>query len=543
MKSKVLVGLLATLLILTFAPSSFAQVQVRLINTPTAGEADTDRNAQTSTPATGAGILISGEFLASSNLSTTSLTLSFPADITAGVPTANLNPSANGQTGYSVPTAADAIRLVSQSGIFSAVSAINTVDYDSNTITIVLPAVTGNTGSGSVTLVGVRIDASQLSGTGPFNVTGTLSSSANGYLPTDLTEEIITSVADGLAASIGSATGRENFGTFTLFTNRSVPDSRASVRLAEGFGSAFRTATQYSTDGTSTGKQGTKIKLTFAGVPSGLTLSLGTQIGTSQDLTVSLSGSTITTSTLEREITVTASDLDDVENLMLDIVPQPSTSTSAAFAAGDITVTVTLAPTGNGLDADTVHNNSATPTTTGGYPRFLAENTTLTVGTITSASTTLLIPYAVVDNSILYDTGISLANTSKDPFTTGSATQTAGTVKVTVFPRTDTGAGTSFSFTTSSTKKPGQGLSTDGTLAAGSTWTVLLSQIMTQEAVTGPLTGYIFLETNFLNAHGITFVTDFGAGPFNFTSFSPMLVLQPPSQTSRSAATAESLSF
>jgi hypothetical protein len=385
-----------------------------------------------------------------------------------------------------------------------------------------------------------------LSGSGPFQVSGSLSSAANGYLPTDLTEDVITPIGNGIDVTIGRATGRTNQGTFTVFTNRSTPDSLASIRIAEGFASALRLATEHATSSTTTNINASKIKLTFAGVPSGLTLSLGTQIGTpGQDITVSLSGTSITSSTLEREITITGSDLTATENFQIDVKPEPSTSSTTAFAAGDITVTVTLSPVGTGLDADTRHNNSDTPTTTGGFPRFVANNTTLTIGTIVSASTTLLIPYAVVDNSILYDTGIALANTSKDTFTVGSATQTTGTVKVTVFPNNSAGdgAGTSFSFTTSATKRPGRGLSSDGTLAPGASWVVLLSAIMAQEGITSPLTGYVFLEANFLNAHGITFISDFGAGPFNFTSFSPMLVLQPPSQTSRSATTAESLSF
>jgi hypothetical protein len=77
---------------------------------------------------------------------------------------------------------------------------------------------------------------------------------------------------------------------------------------------------------------------------------------------------------------------------------------------------------------------------------------------------------------------------------------------------------------------PGIGLSSNGTLAAGSTWTVLLSELLTAAGQTsGTFTGYIFIQANFINAHGAAFVSDFR----NFTSASPVLVLPPPATAPR----------
>ena len=140
--------------------------------------------------------------------------------------------------------------------------------------------------------------------------------------------------------------------------------------------------------------------------------------------------------------------------------------------------------------------------------------------------TTLLVPFAVRDGA--FDTGIALANTTADPFgavSTGGAIAASGTITLTFYPRSATGgAGTSFSLTTSATAKPGIGLSDNGSLAAGATWTALLSELMTAAGQTGSFTGYIFITTNFTNAHGAPFVSDFR----NFTSSIPMLVLPPP---------------
>jgi hypothetical protein len=67
---------------------------------------------------------------------------------------------------------------------------------------------------------------------------------------------------------------------------------------------------------------------------------------------------------------------------------------------------------------------------------------------------------------------------------------------------------------------------------------VLLSELLTSAGQTGSFTGYIFVTTNFLNAHGAPFVSDFR----NFTSFTPMLVLLPPLGNPRSGAV-ETLGF
>src|SRR5205807_2747717 len=132
-------------------------------------------------------------------------------------------------------------------------------------------------------------------------------------------------------------------------------------------------------------------------------------------------------------------------------------------------------------------------------------------------STTMLMPYAIT--SPPFDTGLAVANTTADPFaiTGGSATPTSGTIKLDFFPTTSTGgAGTPFSLTTSSTVKPGIGLSSDGTLAAGATRVVFLSQLLTAAGQTGNYHGYIFIPTNFLLPHGTATISDFK--PYRFTS-------------------------
>jgi hypothetical protein len=327
---------------------------------------------------------------------------------------------------------------------------------------------------------------------------------------------------------------------FTNQTGAAFADATTSFLLTEGFASAWRTATQASTSGIAIAN-GTQIRLTVTGLPSGVTLNLSQELasggfGNTPGITLSSAALTPVTSgtTNVTTISFTSTNLSAVEQLAFT-----ATLTGAptgTLTAGTITITATMAPV----------QTSALSTSTGtaipnrnGVVFAQSDVGPLTIGSIISANTTLLIPYAVKVGA--YDTGIAIANTTADPFgsTTGGAIPQAGNLIFTLFPRTDTGAGTSFSVTTSATARPGVGLATDGTLAAGGTWTGLVTDLLTAAGKTGDFFGYIFIQANFLNAHGASYIFD-GRG---FTSASPVLVLPPPQQTSRNTTTVESLSY
>src|SRR5689334_708897 len=105
-----------------------------------------------------------------------------------------------------------------------------------------------------------------------------------------------------------------------------------------------------------------------------------------------------------------------------------------------------------------------------------------------------------------------------------------------LFPTTATGAGTTFSITTSSTVRPGSGLSSYGALAVGATWSVLMSQLLTAAGQTGSFQGYVFITANFLNAHGTATISDFRT----YSLTANVLVLPPPATQSRSGSGAGS---
>jgi len=221
-------------------------------------------------------------------------------------------------------------------------------------------------------------------------------------------------------------------------------------------------------------------------------------------------------------------------------------STAAVTTPAAITVTATMFPvattafdtvsTANGPGGITL---TGLPTEANGYPTFTdVEVGPVTVVNIVPANTTLLMPYALVLSP--FDTGLAIANTTADPFGAGSggATPASGTVTLNFFPSSATGAGTPFTLTTSSTVRPGTGLSSDGTLAAGATWTVLLSQLLTAAGqTTGTFQGYVFIQTNFLNAHGTATISDFRT----YSLTANVLVLPPPATSPRSGSSSSAV--
>jgi hypothetical protein len=83
--------------------------------------------------------------------------------------------------------------------------------------------------------------------------------------------------------------------------------------------------------------------------------------------------------------------------------------------------------------------------------------------------------------------------------------------------------GSPFDYTTAD-DSPGAGLDAGGKLAAGGTYTVLLSELIAAAGSRDFFTGYIIVITNFTNAHGQYFVSDFQF----FTNGALMLVLDNP---------------
>jgi len=561
-----LIGLVTILvLVAAMAPSSFAQVQISIIPDVDNGDIQTSNNALGGAPGSnGSGVLVVGSLIATSPLTATVLRIAYPGPITSLPAGANnctvggfsvLAPGGTSGTFACLPAsgvpAADPIRIIGASGVFSGVASV-ALNTTSQRVEVLLPASASNSSSGSFRLVGVRINANGL--TGAQTVTASLNSNVNNYLlGSPSTGTIINTLNPGIASlaiglapgnsTIAGVVGNPGSGTATIFTNRNIARSQGAFILTEGCASCWRTATQNGNAGAALDNS-TQIRLTFNNVPVGVTLSLATNTGsasTNASLAVgSISPSSITSATNTATITFTGTSTTNVETLEVDYTVTLST-TAAVTTPGAITVTATVFPIGTGIDTTAnvlggVNGTGITgvPTEVGGYPTFTdVEVGPVTVVNIVAASTTMLMPYAITLPP--FDTGLAIANTTADPFGSGSggATPASGTIVLNFYPTSATGgAGTPFSLTTSSTVRPGGGLSSDGTLAAGATWTVLLSQLLTAAGQTGNFTGYVFIQTNFLDGHGTGTISDFKT----YSITSNVLVLAPPATTPRSAA-------
>jgi hypothetical protein len=375
----------------------------------------------------GGGLLITGSLIAASPLTLTQLRIAYPGPITSAPAVCRHSDAAGDEVACpdpNVPTN-DPIRIEGATGVFSAVTQpiLNTVN---SRIEIWLPASASNNSSGSFRVVGVRIDANGKSGA--QSATASLSDAAANYLLTTNSVQVINAIANGIGnMAIGSRTGSPNFGTASIFTNRTTPDEFASLIITEGFASAFRTESQLSNNDPDL-PNSTRIRLTFNNVPSGVTLTLSINFPSSTSGNVNaafLTTPTITATSNTATIDFNGTSLTSTETLEIDLIDITLTSTAAVTTEGAISVTSTFVPIGDALDT-----TLGAPTDANGYPVF----TQLDVGPVTlinivAANTTMLIPLA--EKIGAFDTGISIANTTADPFggiSGGGAAAIAGTL-------------------------------------------------------------------------------------------------------------------
>lgn len=119
-------------------------------------------------------------------------------------------------------------------------------------------------------------------------------------------------------------------------------------------------------------------------------------------------------------------------------------------------------------------------------PNFVigSSSTTTTLSSFTQCTTSLLFPF--VTNQLGFDTGLTIANTSTDPFGSKGATAQAGTCTLYFY---GAGAPTPNSVTTP-------------VVPSGSVYPTILS------SVAAGFQGYLIAQCNFQFAHGFAFITD-----------------------------------
>jgi len=345
-----------------------------------------------------------------------------------------------------------------------------------NTTTGVAASVTSN---GNRLTVGETVNITTVLGIGPGLTTPTVV-----YTPTASAETKID-------ASNGTVTGT------------------STITVSEAFFTAFGTAA------VETGRtQVAIVRLRLAGIPTGVSIAFPATQGNWE--TSNATGTATATYTVTKTSspyvyyrqTVATNPGTPLESLI--VTPTITAAAPFPLAPAKITVSAALGPITN-----------AGPATL--FPQYLdnCETTAVEFAKIEGVlTTTLLVPYAV--HAVGYQTGIVVTNTTLDPGTVAmgqftTAIPQSGKISVYFYPSdlTKTVA------TWVSTAHPtfGNGLDSNGLLPPGGQFTTMLSGLF--PAGTTDFAGYLFIITDFTNAHGEFFISNFD----NFTHGALMLVV------------------
>jgi len=419
---------------------------------------------------------------------------------------------------YGVPitNAFSGVTIINPTGGYVATPPTINATASSNSAGLLVVNVPAAVASGSFTITGVRV---AVAGTTLTNLPANISGTNNAITAGQTSVIVISSIAPGISAVAASKSGAA---TGSIAATNGTINTQPVITVTEGFLNAWGDANL----GASTAA-GLRITMSAA-PPAGVTITFpatattngtggptfttinsdGTALGT----TVAFTSASTTLTVYYRTNTTT----DPTKQEILSISPTLSVATTGVtypLPATSITYLVSMAPIGTAFDA-----NNAVITTAGLIPRYAAAD----VGpkdllTIVGSQTTLLIPFAQTVSAAGYDTGLAIANTTTDPGKTAMGYNTAvkqnGTIKFYFYPKAVGGVvPTAVTYTTSATS-PGAGLDASGILPSGSTYVVLLSQLLTAAGITGDFTGYIFVITNFADGHALYVVS-------NFTTFS-----------------------
>lgn len=414
---------------------------------------------------------------------------------------------------YGVPiTIAMSSVTVTGTDGYSGLVSVNTgaSNNASGLLVINLPA--GAT-AGTIVVSGVRV---AVAGTSLSNLVASISSVGNAIVAGQTNVTVISSIAAGIA-SVGTGT------TASAATIQGVSGAisgSAVVTVTEGYLDAFKVAGTGDTTSV-------LLRITLdKNPPAGVTVAFpatAVEEGTGPGVWESCNstGSAAATYTFTSSSTslsayyriATATDPTLVETVTIPVSLSVSGSAAFPIPATVVSYKVSLAPVGTAFSS-----NGAVITSP--IPRFAALDVgPATLFTVIGSQTTLLFPLSQFVNlgpNNIYDTGISIANTTTDPGTTAmggivTAPKQAGKITFYFYPQLATPGGTlptAFSYTTT-TGSPGTGLDSSGNLPSGSTYTVLLSELLAAAGYSGDFQGYIFAITGFTNAHGIYVLSNF----------------------------------
>jgi hypothetical protein len=408
--------------------------------------------------------------------------------------------------GYGIFASATPTSTGGALGVAPVVSALSATNVDGKG-TVVISVGAGGIYPYTITLSGVRVNVSgSCGGSVSANITSTgnlLTSGETNVLVISNVKNALQTPTTSANVSINGVTGVQSSGSFTLGVKENFLDAFGKVG-----------GTGYNMDPSATTSKW--IRLAVTKVPVGVTLSFPVNSSGNLFSLVDSTGAPLTSNQAVNNGNspasvyyklATSSDAATLETMSVsvgvsNVGPYP-------LSGAPVTISAHVFPVSNSTSV---------------IPRFTGpecETAAVQVLSIFGASTTLLVPYAVNQDVLFgYNTGFAIANTTTDPGTGIMGFKTAvkqfGKIAFYFYPQT----GTPFSYATTA-GSPGSGLSADGTLKSGGSYVALLDQLLAAAGAPKAFTGYIIIVTDFTNAHGQYFISDFEA----FTNGALMLVL------------------
>jgi hypothetical protein len=284
----------------------------------------------------------------------------------------------------------------------------------------------------------------------------------------------------------------------------------ATVTISENFITAFGAVSAYPDPNRS---QQTLIRLKVSPIPSGVTVTFPQSAGifetaTSAGATLG-SAAVLTTNTLSQSVYYRmAAGSNPAIVDALSFSPTVTTAGPYPLAPSTITISAALAPITSGTVATL-------------FPHYIegCETSAVTLASVSGVlNTVLMVPYATTVFD--YDTALAVANTTLDPGTVAmgnfvQAIPQVGKITVYFYPQD----GSTIAPWVSTSAPSLYGLNASGNLPAGGLFTCMLSQLL--PTTVPSFSGYLFIVTDFTNAHGEFFVSDFD----NFTHGALMLVV------------------